>query len=489
MLERSGTLEFIGASLARLFAPLTERLSEGQVRLLFSELGLEFPPELETKSAFMSAVEATAQTAGLIPGALLALADAVQAEDVGAIISRGLELFELIKNILISIEDMADELNSLSASLPGMVAAEVTDFANNLPTRLLDYLVVRNLEAVPALAEVMEFIGTVEREEIVATGFEFTRRQLNLDEFFQFLQSPTQRLRDLYDWGAPGFNGQILLALLERFLVSNNLPALLLDTTSGKVLDAFFGEISVKTDITPPGLLIRIIEPITLNNAAPVTGDDWKLEFAFNGRLVPDVEIVIQPDGNITFKPPAGELEGGASVTWTGGQPDGEPYILLGEPAASRIEVRQFIAKAGVDFAWDSLAAQAAGAYHILGEIKNGKLAIDFSQGDGFLTKILSNVKLESDFDLGFGFSTQEGLFFIGSAALEIQIPFHLNLGVVDINALTFSVGFQGLEFPIGISADIKASLGPLVAVVKQIGMTADLSLPSNRRGNLGVVN
>ena len=54
---------------------------------------------------------------------------------------------------------------------------------------------------------------------------------------------------------------------------------------------------------------------------------------------------------------------------------------------------------------------------------------------------------------------------------------------------MTISVGLQGTKFPIGLSGDIKAALGPLQAVVEEIGLTANLSLPSDRKGNLGPVD
>src|SRR5690606_16428473 len=155
-----------------------------------------------------------------------------------------------------------------------------------------------------------------------------------------------------------------------------------------------------------------------------------------------------------------------------------------------RLEAKQFSIKAGAGFAWNTTTDKAEGRFKIGGAVSGGKLKIDFSQGDGFLSDILSGVKLESDFDIGFGFSSNEGVYFVGSSTLEIQLPTHIDLGPIAIDALTFSVGINGNEFPIGISSNIKAELGPLVAVVEQIGVTANLSIPENgTEGNLGPVN
>jgi hypothetical protein len=489
MPKQSGTLESIGAALGHLLASIEERLSQGQVLLLFAELGMQFPEELETKSAFMDALEKTSNSAGLLPDALIAMANAIEAEDQGAIISRGLELFNLIKDIILSVESVATELKNVGGTLPGVDPGDVTAFANELPTRLIDYLVIRNLEAVPVLAETLEGIGAIGRQDIISPEFEFTKRELKLDDLLAFLQSPGERLKELYSWGAPDFDGLQILQKLENFLVSNGLPAIVVTSGPLPILDAVFGEISAKTDIDPKGLMILINEPIGFDNTTPIIQDDWKLEFVFNGQLTPNVQIIIQPNGNVTFQPPSGELQGGAAITWTGGRQDGEPYILLGEVSGSRIEVKQFIARGGVDFIWNSSSGKAEGAFHVGGEVKGGKVIIDFNQGDGFLSQILSGIGLESEFDLGLGFSSQQGIYFIGSATLEIQLPLHVDLGVVELNAFVFSVGIQGLTFPISASADIKAKLGPLTAIVEQMGLKADLSLPPDRKGNLGPVD
>ncbi|HLR05489.1 MAG TPA: DUF6603 domain-containing protein, partial [Pyrinomonadaceae bacterium] len=81
------------------------------------------------------------------------------------------------------------------------------------------------------------------------------------------------------------------------------------------------------------------------------------------------------------------------------------------------------------------------------------------------------------------------GVFFTGSGTLDIQLPAHITLGPVELTALTLTIGIQDRKFPIGLSTDIKATLGPLQAVVQQIGIRADLTLPEDRKGKLGPVD
>jgi len=147
------------------------------------------------------------------------------------------------------------------------------------------------------------------------------------------------------------------------------------------------------------------------------------------------------------------------------------------------------VARAGVGFAWNSAMNRAEGTFSVAGEVRNGKLVVDLSNADGFIGSLLSGFGLESDFNLGLGYSTRDGIFFRGSATLDIQIPLHLQLGPVEISGLTLSVGISEDAFPIGIATDIKAALGPLQAVVQQIGVEALISIPEDRKGNAGPVD
>jgi len=232
---------------------------------------------------------------------------------------------------------------------------------------------------------------------------------------------------------------------------------------------------------------VKIADSFTFDQTEVIEEDDFKLETDFAAEVQVGTEIIVQPDDKVTFIPPSGEFKGDAFVKFTGGSETGDPYIIFGQPGASRIEARQFVVRAGAGIAW--LTDHGEGEFSILGEIKNGKIFIGMEQADGFLGTILAGLKVESDFDLGVGFSTKEGIFFVGSSTLDIQVPLHVALGPVEINALTISVGLSAAGFPIGLAVDIKALLGPLQAVVEQIGLEALLSLPPGRDGNLGPVD
>lgn len=491
MTNQTGTLESIAILLAQLLEPLRERLSAGQVRLLFAELGLQFPLDVESVTSFRDAAQNTIAIVEELPKLASQLVAAVDAEDTGQILALSLELLDTVRRVIQQIEALATALKNAGAatSLP---AADVTQFADELPGRLLEYLVARNLEILPGVAETLDFIGALERIEGNAGSTDpakppFIRRELHVDQLADFLNSPVDHFNARYGWGSPTFDGVALLEKLGQLLIGAGVPAILDPAVTPPVLDVYFVEMQAKTDISPRGLSIRIADSFQFDQTTAFEQDDFKLEAGFDAEVEVGTEIILRPDDAITIIPPSTEFQGEAFIRYTGGKEDGDPYLILGQPNASRVEARQFVVRIGAGINW--MTDHGEGTFSILGEVKKGKIFIGTEDSDGFLSSILSGIRVESDFDFGVGFSTKEGIFFTGSSTLEIRIPMHVNLGPIDLNALTMIVGMAESGFPIGLGVDIKALLGPLQVVVERIGINATLSLPPERDGNLGPVD
>jgi hypothetical protein len=189
----------------------------------------------------------------------------------------------------------------------------------------------------------------------------------------------------------------------------------------------------------------------------------------------------VQSDGKVTFAPPSGSVAGNATVKLIAERTSPtEPFILFGQAGASRVEMGKFTLTLGTRVSGNG------GTFTIQGDAEKLKVRIDTSEGDGFLSKILPPVDVEADFDVTAGLSSDRGFYFGGSSALEVRLPVHIELGPVSIPALTIGAMLKNGELPISIGADIQASLGPLVAVVQNMGITATFSLAGDNSGNLG---
>ena len=490
MADQTGTLATIANTAAQLLQPLEDRVQGGDLRLLLAELGLSLPASVDGNGALVSASQSLVQRLKDLPSVIEALADAIKAENIPQIISKAIQLATNVLDIVKDVEKLGTAIKGLPGT--GIPPLELQQFADQLPARLIDYLVVRNLESMTGVAEGLDFIGFIERADVPAVDPQhpaFTRRALHLDQLTNFVSDPAAQLKAKYQWGDAAFTGTPLLQKLFSLFARAGVPAILDASGPIPVLDVVFLEIAPKLDENPKGLLLRIAHPLAIDTA-PFAQDDWEVSLTLNTALDIGVEIVIRPDDGVSLKPIDGKpVQGDMAVQFTAGKPGGPPYLILGEPGASRLEAKQFIARAGVGFAWNAAANRGEGAFKISGEVKGGKIVVSLANADGFLGKILGGFGLESEFDVGLGYSTRDGLFFAGSATLDIQLPLHVQLGPVEISALTLTVGLAVDKFPIGLRTNIKAALGPLQAVVEELGIGVDVSIPPDRKGNAGPVD
>lgn len=489
MAEDRGTLAAIAASLARIVQPLEDRLEGGDLRLLLAELGINLPASIDADGALAAAGQAAVQNVNDLPPIITSLADAASDDDTGGIVAKALELANAVGGVVTNITALADAIKGLPGT--GVPAAELDQFADQLPGRLLDYLLVRNLEELPGAAAALDFVGFVERIDVPAADAAhpaFVRRTLQIGQLTDFLTDPAAHLKAKYQWGDAAFTGLPLLQKISSLLAGAGVPAVLDLTGPVPVLDVMVLEVSPKLD-EPKGLRLRIAHPLVID-PAPYSVDDWQFTVSLNTQLEPGVEILVRPDDGVSLKPTGSTaVQGDLALRWQGGSAGGTPYVVIGEPGGSRLEVEQFGAEAKVGFAWNSALSQGEGTWKIAGDAKGGKLVVSLANADGFLGTLLGGFGLESDFDLGVGFSSAEGLFFAGSATLDIQLPLHVQLGPVELSALTITVGFAGSTFPVGLRANLKAALGPMQGVIEQIGVGADLSLPADKNGNAGPVD
>lgn len=490
MAEQRGTLAALATALAGLLQPLEERLGAGDIRALLAELGLQLPASVEAAEELRSAGAAATERLGGLGDLVADLEAAVEAEDVTRIVGLGAQLASAVLESLRDVERVADALKALGGTA-GIPASELESFADALPGRLVDYLIVRNIEQIPGAAEGLELIGAVERTEMPEVDPQhpaFLLRSVDVDKLVDFVADPAAQLQALYAWGSGTFDGSALLTEAHRLVTRAGLPAVLDTSGALPVLDLLFVELRPRTDVDPPGLEIAITGEVGVDEA-PFIRDDWQARVVADADLELGASVVLQPGEAVTWQPPDGEASGDVFVEWIGGGDDGEPYLVLGEPGASRVEVRQLVVRAGVGLAWDAAAGRGQGALDVAGEVRGGKVVISLAGADGFLGTLLGGFALESDFSLGVGFSTAEGFYFHGSATLEIQTPLHVSLGPVELTALTLSVGIADRTFPIGVALDLTGSLGPIKAAIEQVGVRADVSLPPERDGNAGLVD
>jgi hypothetical protein len=490
-----GTLDRIALELAKLLEPLESRLSAGEVRDLFIDLGLEFPPELETQGSFVGALEQAGTAIGQMGPLVEHLVSAIEDEDVGRIVEASAQIIGVVAAVVPAIETIATELDNLAGSLPEVSQAEVEAFAAELAVRILDFSVTGYLHDYhPVLLQVLALLGIVESIQIPGSATDpaklpHTKRTLKLERIGDLLSSPDDQLKALYGWGDPGFDGRAFLQRLSELLASLSVPVTYDAAATPPELRILLLHLFPRTDLSPPGLEaeLALSLPVGQELNFPLIVPEWRLVVGLEAELDADAAVTLQPPAQFNVLPPGGAVQGRASLgVQRLPKAPATSIALLAIPGGSRLEAAQIGAGLVVDLQWDSASGQARADFGLEGQIKGGKLVLTMEEADGFLKQVLEGFRVESDFDVDFGWTAGGGVFFTGSSTVEIQLPAHISLGPIDIDAITLSLGLKGQELPIGLSANLKAALGPLQAVVEGVGLEADLSFPSDHKGNAG---
>lgn len=272
--QKTGTFEALIMGTANLLLPLKQDLSGGKARVLLAQLGLQLPPAADGISQFNNAITATVNEVTQMPQLIADLVSNIGSDNYGGILQVGESLLRAVVNTIQGIDNIATAIRGMSAAT-GILQSTLDDFADQLPRKLIDYLVVRNIEYVPYVPEVLEFVGVIERNLRNSASIdpalpEYTEYALNLSNLTGLLESPLDQFRTLYDWGDPGFDGSKLLPVLQALLGKAGIPAITDNTVSPPVLDIVFLEISAKTDAEPKGLLIKAVQNINIDRAIPL---------------------------------------------------------------------------------------------------------------------------------------------------------------------------------------------------------------------------
>jgi hypothetical protein len=484
MAEPQGTFEALALELGRVFLPLQTRLAEGNVKELFTDLGLTIPASTPLPAPVVTSIADVIANVIRLPPLIVQLEQAIEAEDTAGLVGAGIALVENVTELVLAIQAMATAMNGSSGSFPGVQPADVTAFAGVLATRLAEYALLTYLEGYwPKVSVGLRALGLVDLVRVPGvddTKPPHMRRTLHLERLGDLLTDPIVHFQTVYGWDSPAFDAQRLLEVVHDALFLLTVPSKLEPIPPANVLNqlviAPFRFVPEPT-ASPRGFSLRFDTSLAASDLGfqiPIPGTSWNVGLAVDGALGPSVGLLVQPPLDVSVVP-----SGGIDVKLSFENKPATPIVVLAIDANSRIQLDSF--NFYVEFKTPSDIGIGAG-------LKGGRIIIDTSGSDGFLQKLLSGVHIDSNFDLGIGFSTDDGFRFEGSATLEIQLASHISLGPIEITALTIIVGIQPDGFPIGLAVDLKAELGPLKIIVEGIGFEVTFALASDNQGNLGPV-
>lgn len=494
MAGQAGTLETIARQIGLALQPLEQQLTSGNIISFLSGLGLQFPPQL-LQPNFVNQLHAGATAAGKLAPTITQLSTDIDNGNEAGILQDGIELVQEIAEVIAALDQLGTELSNISASLPGMNAAEVNTFAQNLSSRLLSYLLISYLENLqPGVVGIGNLLGIIDYTPNPGVNGDPTHppyilRQLQLSRLGDMLTKPGQLLQTLYQWGAPGFDGTALMPRLSTSLQLLGVASAVATTTPPPGVDSNLFSIQANPASNPPGVTATL--KADLPGGFDLTfalSTLWSVHVSANATLQGGLQATLVPLANLTLHASAA-LNAQLEVDLVAQGPDAaHPIIILGQTGGSRLQTDSFTFGMGATITWDSSTNTATVEPLVKTQIKGGKVVIDMSNADGFLATVLGGIHVEAGFDLTVTWAPDTGIHITGGAQLEIDLPLHLTLGPISLPTLYLVGGADSSGIPIEISAALGLTLGPIQAAVDRVGVKGLITFPDHG-GNLGPAN
>jgi hypothetical protein len=499
----TNTLHRLARELGEAFLPLEEATQSAEAfGALARDLGWnleDIPPPIRALSTAVGRLRAALEQV---------LGDSPSPEDFEALV-------QALRDLVAAIDGL-----STAGFDPALAAA---GFATTFPRQLVQYLIIEHLtRAHPRVAFALTALGVLRVRYVEAPATEHldhVQRELVWADIAGLLADPVQIFENVYGWRTADFTAErVFQNVLDLMAALGWRPSLeeIEGATAGR-LQENASEPRDRAPVGPNLVLFRksragaVLAGGVRLLALPARGPrlpglalvpylTGQLEegFALDPRLVLAVTSSLNVQGGLGVKLRPGELEilqgledpdgaaaaqGHLTVSLVNREQSGDPLILLGSADESRLEYRALALQGG-------LRVDGADAVDLYAELALQRAALIVKPGtdDGFLRHILPEKGVSAEFEVAVGLSRLTGFYLRGSAGLEVQIPVHRALGPVELEAVTLAVKLRPGESTVRLElgASVKAELGPLTAVVENMGLAAAVSFPADNRGNLG---
>jgi len=404
MSNASGSIESIAIELSKLLRPLKEDLSSGpQTKIFFTRIGVVLSETQAGNVATSGAIGLVVSNTEQLVTVIAELITAIAAEDYGTVTTKSVAAIEDVVNIISGLATIGENIHGIHATIP----------AEEVASRMFSYLLFRYFDSAKGVNEVLELLGLLDREihnegSVDENNPEYELFTFRFDRIGGWFSNPAQVVNDIYDWGKNNFDGSKLFSRLEGIIARLGLPVLYDDASNPKRLDLVFFEAVPKTDVTPHGLLVRLKNKLSTGEITIPMGDVVSLIFKIDFEPPYNTGFFALPNGTLGFQPPSpgatisGDFNVKLRVAKTA---PAEPMILFGEAGGSRLEMSQLLFTTGTKVTWSGSSASGSFLFEV--SVTGLKVVIDATHGDGFLTKIMPGTRIEADFDLVMGISTE----------------------------------------------------------------------------------
>jgi hypothetical protein len=510
MTSTNNTLNDITIEIANSIAPLANAFSSfDKFKLLLKSLGWNsdvfviFPTEII--NIFQSTLTLTTKLTEL---------NQKLEDDEPLSINQIRDLFNVVKQVINGINEVKNIPN-----LPNELIE--SNFLQLFPRQLLDYLLSNYLlQHQPKIGHLLAVLGLIRNQFEKGTNNRINHfsYKFAFEDLSQLVDNPQILFQNAYGWNTDDFDTSFFFTHLENLFMAYG-ANLSYNTVNRNSLRVF--NIPNPDEVILPRILQAALFDFAENNSRIRAGLGL-FKLVKQSTSKPGLTLLPFIDGNFREQieifdkffikvETSLSLQGGVGIVWLPNEDlkiivgfdtpepitqvtgvlklivanedtSGQPILLLGSRTSSYVEYKSLSLSGGI-----AINAQNQPVLFIETELEKAKIVISAGEGDGFLQKIFSSNKIESNFDIVIGFSTLQSLYFRGSAGLEIAIPTHISIGVLELNRLIFSIGLSMNKIPINIGSNIQVKLGPLQVVVENMGLYGNFEVKDNNSGNLGL--
>jgi hypothetical protein len=488
--------------------------SSERAAALLEELGYLAPGEVTAFSTFGDGI-------GRLVTGLDHVLEALDGEDELPVITALGEIVVAGTLIVKAVSTFGQQIENNFAGSPLLTD---TDVVAQIGIRIVDYLTVQLVEgSFPTLYAALLMVGVFEVEDIEpanASQSEHRRRTVHWDRLGKLFSDPIGAVRETLSEPGQFLYGRFVF-FLRALAVGLGLPAsyvspdpdVLQKLNDGNDLTTqdYYDELTalrfplVRDPNVDLGLeLYPRIDPATAartglgvalrfgGELSIPLGDRWLLSATIGASLSDSLGITVDVDGTPRFidgvfgpgaANPLDAVQFGVKLSLKPSADAGPgPILALGLPLGATFQLGSGELAVGIE--------RLAGVrVFVEADLKDGLFAFGTGASDGFVSTVVGGDGVSAGFSLGVGLSTVGGIYFKGASGLVIRLPLHIALGPIDLTHLSLGADFGQERLGVTAVTGLAARLGPLAAVIEDIGVRATFAFPPARDGNLGPVD
>jgi len=488
----------IGYALLEVVQPLEDALASADA---FGMLLLRYGWQPPSDQTYLTEIQTIFGLAKDIEKIVALLDDIIATVDIS--LSDVKDAVSLAVDIITKIRDLATK--PTPTNLPTPLNQDA--FWQTFPLDLTQALFANYLEIIfPSVFAPLHLLGIIDETFVPANGaaerVDYMKTSINWDHLGTLFTDPGSLGKQLYGWGGV-FDHDKLLRRLERALLAFGLPAgrhlaqhaLLSDyyhdtNPALKTLRELRSPLLIDFDLdlgyTEFGLVAL---PIPLRDKLDDPPSGILLSPYVIGQVEAEIRLggpfVLQLKGGLESEAPVGiEIRPGgfgahlsaASTVFDVSaalvaKPD-IPWILIGSEDSHRLQLTDLTLGAAVT------GPVADPEFKLLLNIDKLLFILDFSEGDGFLQKMVGGNTESLELSATITWSNKTGFGFSGHGSLEVNIPVHLSIAgdvlTVDTIYIALRIGDKNsLALQVALTGGL--NIGPVAATVDRIGVQLQL--------------